>query len=94
VIEILRKTCICGDTIENPKIPMSKCTAVATGSNDLAGGDSVLSVYPAAYLGCYKDMSNRSLDGSNFVNTRNMTAIACISFCGNEGYVYAGIEMG
>ena len=67
---------------------------VASGSNDIGGGPWALAVYPARYMGCYRDSSSRSLDGSYYVNSTSMTAVACVSFCASKGYLYAGIEVG
>ena len=91
---IIREECFCGNTLKLPKIASSSCSYFATGSNDIAGGPWALSVYAVKYMGCYQDASSRSLDGSMYIDSSHMTAIACVSFCVNGGYLYAGIEVG
>ena len=92
--KIIRTECWCGNTLKYPQLPSTSCNMVASGSNDIGGGDFALSVYPANYVGCYRDSSSRSLDGSYYVNSTSMTAVACVSFCTSKRYLYAGIEVG
>ncbi len=93
--------CHCGNTLKYGALPSILCYVKATGnSNDLAGGEWALSVYEVtakvtfSYLGCYQDANNRSLDGASYVDPKNMSAAACVSFCINGGYFFAGMEVG
>ena len=43
--KIKRKECYCGNTLKYPKLPSTSCNYTATGSNDIGGGVSALSVY-------------------------------------------------
>ena len=87
--------CHCGNTLKYAALPSILCYVKATGnSNDLAGGGWALSVYAAKYMGCYQDASARSLDGATYYDNSNMTAIACVSFCVKNGFLYAGLEVG
>ncbi|KAI0697984.1 copper radical oxidase [Cytidiella melzeri] len=46
-------------------------------------------------LGCYTDNVNgagRTLASASFTNTTGMTTESCISFCDQQGFVYAGTE--
>jgi hypothetical protein len=94
--KIIRTECWCGNTLKYGYIPSTSCNFVAPGSNDTRGGPFALSVYPAAYIGCYQDAFNGrsySLDGYSYTSDK-MTAVACVSACAGRGYLYAGIEAG
>ncbi|KAI0925387.1 hypothetical protein AcV7_005644 [Taiwanofungus camphoratus] len=45
------------------------------------------------YEGCYTDnTAARTLTGSSYTSTDNMTVESCISYCDSGSYVYAGVE--
>jgi hypothetical protein len=44
------------------------------------------------YQGCYADGAPRTLAGPAFANNTGMTARQCITFCDNQGYIFAGTE--
>ncbi|KAK0449009.1 uncharacterized protein EV420DRAFT_787296 [Desarmillaria tabescens] len=44
-------------------------------------------------LGCYTDtQGTRTLSLSTYTSTDNMTVSNCINFCGDGGFIYAGVE--
>ncbi|KAL6310273.1 copper radical oxidase [Sparassis latifolia] len=50
---------------------------------------------PASWTsqGCYTDNpASRTLTGSTYTDTTNMTVESCVSFCIADSYVYAGVE--
>ncbi|KAK3383119.1 glyoxal oxidase-like protein [Lasiosphaeria ovina] len=45
-----------------------------------------------AYQGCYTDVPGRTIGAASYTSGTLMTNQACISFCSNLGYQYAGTE--
>lgn len=46
------------------------------------------------FQGCYTENGPRTLSGSSYVSTTNMTDEYCIGFCDQNKYTYAGTEYG
>ncbi len=46
------------------------------------------------YIGCYPDATNSFLDGVEYIDRSKLTARACITFCLNYNYLYAGLKLG
>jgi hypothetical protein len=45
------------------------------------------------YVGCYSDEQNaRTLSAATYANNTVMDAAACVQYCSNKGYIYAGTE--
>jgi len=44
------------------------------------------------YLGCWTDVPGRTLTGAAYADGADMTIEACISYCSNNGFQYAGTE--
>ena len=45
------------------------------------------------YAGCYKDSSTkRALNAAKYVDKSKMTEESCVSFCGSNGWGFAGLE--
>lgn len=51
--------------------------------------------YPWTYYNCLVDsVSARTLSTASYTDTSGMTEEACISYCTDGGYTYAGVEFG
>jgi hypothetical protein len=100
--------CYCGMALSgNATLGSASCTVPCAGDNTkLCGGLGALSVYnwtswapePQltgwADLGCWKEgEGERALQGASRV-FRNMTAGACVEWCGSNGWKVAGAEYG
>jgi len=47
------------------------------------------------YVGCWNDtQGDRTLSGASTADSKNMNATACITYCSNKNFVYAGTEYG
>ncbi|KAK3336500.1 glyoxal oxidase-like protein [Cercophora scortea] len=44
------------------------------------------------YKGCYNEINGRALDGAGYADGALMTNEACIAYCQNRGFQYAGTE--
>jgi hypothetical protein len=49
---------------------------------------------PTAYLGCYEDRLDSSLDIHLPYNPSGLTAQDCISACSQNGWLFAGLRSG
>ena len=62
-------------------------------STQTCGGIWANSVYKTGYLGCFTDTPSRDLAG-NAQSLSTQTPQQCMTWCGSQGYKYAGVQFG
>jgi hypothetical protein len=68
-------------------------TSSAAASGPTMQTSNLPSGWNVAGGGCIQEVANRALTGAAY-SSSSMTVNSCLSFCGNRGYKYAGIEYG
>ncbi|WVQ72276.1 hypothetical protein IAR50_001826 [Cryptococcus sp. DSM 104548] len=67
-------------------------TKASTTSSSTSTSVSATSTIASLYVGCFSDSTPRHLNGSSYTSSSAMSNEACISYCSNLGFVYAGTE--
>jgi hypothetical protein len=68
-------------------------TTTSSTSSTVASTSMTSATPSSTSLGCYQDSPTRLLSGSLYTAS-NMTSNACISYCSQLGFNYAGLEYG
>lgn len=81
----------------NNPVTISGTTYVSTANNSAIDYIAPTSVIPTdySYVGCIAEGSTgRALTGASWISSTAMTRGACVSFCSDKGFAYAGVEYG
>jgi hypothetical protein len=85
--------CFCGNSYGKYG-PSTGCNEACTGdSTQNCGGGWANAVYRAGPIGCFADQNTRDLNGPSETSS-SVTAEQCVSWCGSQGYAYAGAQDG
>ncbi|KAJ9114082.1 hypothetical protein QFC22_005902 [Naganishia vaughanmartiniae] len=81
----------------NNPVTIAGSTYVSNANNSAIGYIGTTSTIPIdySYVGCIAEGSlGRALTGASWISATAMTRGACVSFCSDKGFAYAGVEFG